>query len=863
MDLQELVNWIYRSWSIGSTGVGSFESTGVFEMMNQNSNLTTVLASNAAKRQKDPGSEKGHSENSIYLEEAAEFIASKGGTAFLMVNGNRMPTRDTIRMIEVLESQAAEKLSWKSTEEHEKEQQDSTNSHIWFSPSKQSPVTQEQVEKGGLTGPIEPRKKGKVWRKQIRWGQANQTKFFQGEVPKDYTSADLPKREHNPPRSDCTWLNSHSLNISEMSVDMDISEIGVAGYFSSVQPLIGQTAKMEKAAKVGNSILRDRLLAHSKDHILRQFQFCGRYHPLREQSGQIGVSLPEPFQDYMPASRFKNQSFFITQSSNHTQFTGPICQQDDIDIYLVQVHPRNNRKVTKDLELALEEEIADTMSVSSYGSCASKADMAKFKSQSKLRISLHAAHSVPANTNNNSYTFAFALRGAPDFDGTHNNPGIASLQSWDLSQIVACTHRLLRKADCGKGTSFASRSRITMQRVEILAEIRKGTEKQQSQLTETWVIVHLHHYTDEHGNCPYTGTVEELRLFISANLAEGGVFYAAGLPLCYTEMKPDPEKHDGPFYPPLPEVFQTPAGLITIRKVHTSITVDSALTTLAESGLDLARLTHIALRRTPKDLTLLGRVPGQVLDEDYGMEIELRFQGGPPPLYDLSLNQIKNRGLIHVDAPEADTWAWSDTPGLHDLRHAVMIQAGLVPYEAALLTGLLNSSKEANTSSTATLNQLGSQSVPRDLQITQVSESTGLARLANQASGDRGRDQRGRAANRGGRGRARNPRGGRGGRFQNETSLDSIQAQLAYLLADNADLRKQLAEEKRYRIAREENLSYPTIYPGVPEGAEEYSQEEGEIELKGKAEARKDGRQGTGASSKRIKGIPPGESTRS
>ena len=123
--------------------------------------------------------------------------------------------------------------------------------------------------------------------------------------------------------------------------------------FSSIQPFQGQTSKMERDSKAGNSILRDRLLAHSKDHILRQFQFCGRYHPLREQSGQIGVSLPEPLQEHLPDSRFKNQSAFITSLSSHAQFTGPICQQDDIDIYLVHVHPRNNRKVTRDLKSEL------------------------------------------------------------------------------------------------------------------------------------------------------------------------------------------------------------------------------------------------------------------------------------------------------------------------------------------------------------------------------------------------------------------------------------------------------------------------------------------------------------------------------
>ena len=160
-----------------------------------------------------------------------------------------------------------------------------------------------------------------------------------------------------------------------------------------------------------------------------------------------------------------------------------------------------------------------------------------------------------------------------------------------------------------------------------------------------------HHCLDDQDNCPYLSTAEELTEFVKDNLAEGGVFYTAALPLCYTEVKPDPARHDEHFYAPLPSVFQTPAGLLTIRNVQKVITAASAITSLSESGLDLARLTHIAIRRTPQDLTGLGRISGLVTTGDYCKEIELRFQGAPPPLYDLSLIKLKSTGIIRSDAP--------------------------------------------------------------------------------------------------------------------------------------------------------------------------------------------------------------------
>ena len=188
--------------------------------------------------------------------------------------------------------------------------------------------------------------------RNITWRSTNQTKFFKPLGGNDFTATDLPEKTHGAPRSSCTWVNTHSLKVSSMLVDMDVSEIGVSGYFSSVEPQQGQKAKMYRNLKAGNSIMRDRLIAHSRDSILQQFQFCGRVHPLREPSGVVGTSLPEPLQEYLPDGRFKNQSTFISPLSSPVQFNGPICQQDDVDIYLVQVHPRNNRKITRNLDKA-------------------------------------------------------------------------------------------------------------------------------------------------------------------------------------------------------------------------------------------------------------------------------------------------------------------------------------------------------------------------------------------------------------------------------------------------------------------------------------------------------------------------------
>ena len=90
-----------------------------------------------------------------------------------------------------------------------------------------------------------------------------------------------------------------------------------------------------------------------------------------------------------------------------------------------------------------------------------------------------------------------------------------------------------------------------------------------------------------------------------------------------------------------------------------------------------------------------------------------------------------------------------------------------------------------------------------------------------------------------------------------------MQAQLARLLTENIGLREQLAEEKRIRETSAQNLSYPTIYPEVEDGSEEYTQERGEVKSSGEAEARKAGLQGAGNSSKRAKTGPPGERPRS
>ena len=834
-------------------------------MINLNANLTT-LASFEGEPEKSNSSIADN-----YLKAAGICIAAQGGVAFHIVHGKQVPTADTLSIAKILQAQGSQKQSWQPNFGQPKESTASlaVNSHTYFSPEVAPAVSQAlgtaMEPQAALTVPS--RGKG-----PIQWRTSNQTKFYKPLSNNDYTSIDLPARQHGAPRSACTWKNTHRLNVGSMAVDMDVSEIGISGYFSSVEPLQGQKAKMIKNLKAGNSIMRDRLIAHSKDSILQQFQFCGRVHPLKEPSGLIGTSLPEPLQEYLPDSRFKNQSAFISPLSSSVQFNGPISQQDDVDIYLVQVHPRNNRKITRDLDNALEDEVNDSMSVSSYGSCGSKANMRQYKGQAKLRISLHSNFQAPEGSSDCNYRFVFALRGAPDMDDTHANRGIASLQSWDLSQIVADIHRLLRVVDCGRNTTFAARSRVTLQRVEIRAATWVDNVQTIPAITETWAIVHLHHCVDSQGNCPYLGTAEELTEFVIENLAEGGVFYAAGLPLCYTEVKPDPERHEEPFYSPLPPVFQTPAGLLSIRNVHKDITADSAITTLEESGLDLSRLTHIAIRRTPQDLAGLGRIPGLVATGDYCMEIELRFQGPPPPLYDLSLTKLKNKGIIRSEAPEGDIWAWHDTPGLNLIRQYVLAEAGLIPYQATLLTGLLNSHKAATVQDLQPVrpSYRGAQRQPRRPPPTNRGRGRG-GRNYNRDR-DRGPDrvppsvttqpaspeQEGRSES--GRGQATS----RGSKRQNYSAdIEEIRGQLARVLSDNDSLREsnailvaKLAEGDQHREAQPFSLT--DVYAEGDEEEEEFTQENGDIGIR-RVTARKAGQTPPGNDTKRAKPGPIGE----
>ena len=239
------------------------------------------------------------------------------------------------------------------------------------------------------------------------------------------------------------------------------------------------------------------------------------------------------------------------------------------------------------------------------------------------------------------------------------------------------------------------------------------------------------------------------------------------------------------------------------------------------------------------------------MEEDYGMEIELRFQGEPPPLYELSLVKLKTRGLVRNDAEETDILAaWDDTPGLFDLRRETRVQAGLPPYQTALQTGL--------DSATVAMDQTANQSGPQTQRNSRGRGGRRSARETNNpgrqydSANQEGRSSRGRGTSR-----------GRGGRFHKESSIDEMRLQLARLLSDNIGLREQLAEEKRLRESSAQELSYPTIYPGVEEGSEEYTQEIGEIILTGTAEERKAGLQGTGNSSKRAKIVPNGERSRS
>ena len=800
-------------------------------MMNLNANLTTLASRDGELDTSNPSIE------GKYLKAAGICIAAEGGVAFHMVQGKQVPTADTLSIAKILQNQGSQKNSWQPTYGQSKESA-AVNKHTYFSPENAA-VDPQYV--GKAADPQDPptiplNRHGRARRSRtVKWS-TNQTKFFKAQ-----RGGDNSVKEHNAPRSACTWNNTHLLNVGSLAVDMDVSEIGVAGYFSSVEPLQGQKARMTQNLKTGNSILRDRLLAHSKDFILQQFQFCGRVHPLREPSGLIGTSLPEPLQEYLPDSRFKNQSAFLSPLSSSVQFDGPICQQDDVDIYLVQVHPRNNRKIKRDLDNALEDEVVDSMSVSSYGSCGSKANMRHYRGQAKLRMSLHTSYQAPEGCRDSTYRFAFALRGAPDMDDTHADPGIASLQSWDLSQVVADTHRLLRAADRGKNTSFAARGRITLQRVEIRAAKWEANVQVLPAITETWVIVQLHHCLDGQGNCPYLGTIEELTEFVRDNLAEGGIFYAAGLPLCYTEVKPDPDRHDEPFYAPLPSVFQSPAGLLTIRNIHENTTAEAAITALSEAGLDLARLTHTAIRRTPQVLTGIGRIPGLVATGDYSKEIELRFQGAPPPLYELSFTKLKSSGMIRNNAPEGDVWAWHDTPGLNLIRQYVCAEVGLIPYKAAALTGLLNEPREGRVQA----QQAASKDQPWKNQN----------RNGGRINGGRGPTQ-GR-----GRGRGHDGARGRGGSNQPAT-LDEVKDQLAQLIADNASLRADNAKLIARLTADEhraaQHFSLADVYAGEEEENIEYNQEDGSIGIKAAA-ARQEGRTEPGNDTKRAKTGPPGE----
>ena len=211
-------------------------------MMNQNANLTTLLENASAKRKQRSIPKGNTAENSTYLTEAAEYIASKGGAAFVMVNGEKRASIDTKRMIEVLESQASLKSSWQPLPQDQEAPALLNHSQEEVLLGAQVPV-KERIPPTAPERVPQGRGKAKGTHRVVQWGSTNQTKFFK---PQD--NKDLPSREHGSPRSECTWKNSHSLNVSNMSVEMDVSEICVSGYFSSVQPLFGQKAKMEKDA---------------------------------------------------------------------------------------------------------------------------------------------------------------------------------------------------------------------------------------------------------------------------------------------------------------------------------------------------------------------------------------------------------------------------------------------------------------------------------------------------------------------------------------------------------------------------------------------------------------------------------------
>ena len=54
------------------------------------------------------------------------------------------------------------------------------------------------------------------------------------------------------------------------------------------------------------------------------------------------------------------------------------------------------------------------------------------------------------------------------------------------------------------------------------------------------------------------------------------------------------------------------------------------------------------------DITAHGYYPGLVSTDEFGMEIELRCQNGPPPLHELAITTLKVKGLLSNTAQEVD-----------------------------------------------------------------------------------------------------------------------------------------------------------------------------------------------------------------
>ena len=191
----------------------------------------------------------------------------------------------------------------------------------------------------------------------------------------------------------------------------------------------------------------------------------------------------------------------------------------------------------------------------------------------------------------------------------------------------------------------------------------------------------------------------------------------------------------------------------------------------------------------------------------------------------------------------------------------------MVPYQAAVLTGLLNSHKEATVQDL----QTASQDQPRRYQ----NRNGGRGRRGR--GSNRGRDresyrephiaatqpeppeQGGRAAR--GRGQGHSAARGRGGQNQPAT-LDEVRGQLAQLISDNASLRADNAKliaklaDDEHRAAQ--HFSLADVYTGGEEDNEKYSQENGSIGIRAAA-ARKEGRTEPGNDTKRAKTGPPGE----